>query len=70
MTILTILQVLVAILLIIVILLQPGKAGMGSPFGEGESFHTEKRGVEKGLFVLTIVLGALFIILALLNLLL
>ncbi len=70
MDILTFSQVAVAILLIIVILIQPGKAGMGSAFGEGETFHSEKRGVEKGLFVSTIVLGFIFISLALANLLL
>ncbi len=62
-------QIIVAILLITSILLQQGKAAMGSSFGQGGEFSTTRRGPEKNLFTLTIVLGSAFIILALLNLL-
>lgn len=58
----------VAVLLIAVILLQQGGAAMGSAFGQGSEFHTERRGSEKTLFTFTIALGALFIVLALFNL--
>ena len=71
MNILTILQTIVAVLLIIVILMQNKSAGVGGVFGGGggETFHTEKRGLEKTLFQGTIVLILIFIGLALANLL-
>jgi len=69
--ILPFLQILVAVLLVTVILLQQGGAAMGAAFGQGgEEFHSEKRGMEKNLYISTIVLGATFIGLALLNILL
>ena len=69
--ILPFLQILVAVLLVTVILLQQGGAAMGAAFGQGgEEFHSEKRGMEKNLYISTIVLGATFVGLALLNILL
>ncbi|MCF7845411.1 MAG: preprotein translocase subunit SecG [Candidatus Pacebacteria bacterium] len=68
MSILTIIHIIISVLLIASILMQSGKAGMGSAFGEGDTFHTEKRGAEKWLFRSTVVLGFLFIAVALLNL--
>lgn len=62
------LQIIVSVLLIASILLQKGGTAMGSAFGQGEGFHTEKRGSEKALFISTIALGVIFITLALLNL--
>jgi len=62
------LQIIVSILLVACILLQKGGAAMGSAFGQGEDFHTERRGSDKTLFISTIVLGVLFVALALLNL--
>ncbi len=61
-------QIIISVLLVTVILLQQGGAAMGSAFGEGEGFHTEKRGAEKYLFHATIALGALFVGIALLTL--
>jgi preprotein translocase subunit SecG len=71
MNIFIILQTAVAVLLIVVILLQNKNAGTGGMFGggSGETFRTEKRGLEKKLFQATIVLALLFIGLALANLL-
>ncbi len=62
-------QIAVSVLLVTVILLQQGGAAMGSAFGQGEGFHTEKRGSEKTLFIATIILGIIFVSLALVNLL-
>lgn len=62
-------QIVVAGLLIATILLQQGKAAMGSSFGQAGEFSSTRRGPEKYLFTSTIVLGVLFIGLALLNLL-
>ncbi len=64
------LQIIVSVFLVAAILLQRGGTAMGSAFGGGEGFHSEKRGVEKKLFSTSIVLGIFFIALALLNLLL
>ena len=62
-------QVGVALLLMVTILLQQKGAGAGSLFGGGEStFYHTKRGLEQALFILTIVLGIVFIALAILSL--
>ncbi len=63
-------QVILAVLLVILILLQQSQEGLGSAFGGGASggvFHA-KRGAEKFLFVSTIILAVLFIILNILHL--
>jgi len=61
-------QITVAVLLTISILLQQRGASLGSAFGGGGQFYSSRRGVEKKIFIITIVLGALMIVLALLNL--
>ena len=63
-------QILIAILLITCILLQQRGAALGSAFGQEGGFYATTRGLQKKIFWATVVLGALFIILALLNLLL
>lgn len=63
------LQISVPILLIICILLQQRGTALGSAFGgEGGGFHTKRRGVEKKIFVTTLVLGTLFIVVSFINL--
>ena len=62
-------QIGVSILLIIFILLQQRGAALGSAFGGGVEFYTTRRGLQKKIFFASVVLGALFIILGLLNLL-
>jgi protein translocase SecG subunit len=56
-------QVILSLLLIGGVLIQRSEAGLGSAFG-GDSFSTqyERRGAEKTIFRLTIVLGVLFAI--------
>jgi preprotein translocase subunit SecG len=58
-------QILVAILLSLVILLQAKGSGIGAAFGGGTSgsFRT-RRGVEKTLFQLTIIIAIVFMIVA------
>lgn len=57
----TIAQIAVSVVLVAVILLQQRGAGLGATFGgDGAAFRT-KRGLEKGLFYATIVLGAVFL---------
>ncbi len=63
-------QIIVAVLLIILILLQRRGTALGSAFGQEGGFYATRRGLQKKIFWGTVVLGALFIILALLNLLL
>ena len=59
----TIIQLVLAILLIVLILLQNRGGGLGSVFGGGETsnaFRT-KRGLEKKIFYLTIIFSILFL---------
>lgn len=68
--ILTISQIIIALVLITAILLQQRGAGGSALFGGGgggASYYT-KRGFEKILFIATIVLAGLFIITSFLNL--
>lgn len=61
-------QIIVAILLIAFILLQQRGTALGTAFGQEGGFYATRRGIQKKIFWLTVVSGALFIILALLNL--
>lgn len=63
-------QLLVSIILIALILLQQRGTALGSAFGQEGGFYGTLRGVQKKIFWATIVTGALFIVLALLNLIL
>lgn len=65
--ILNISQIVLAILLIAAILLQARGTGLGSAFGGGGNVYRTKRGAEKKLFQLTIVLSILFFGVALTN---
>lgn len=63
-------QIILSVLLIGGILLQRSEASLGSSFG-GDSFSTishTKRGPEKALFIITIVLAILFALTSFLNL--
>jgi len=58
-------QIVIAILLVVSILLQQKGDGLGSAFGGGgENIATTRRGAEKGVFTLSIILSVLFIGLA------
>ena len=59
---LTVAQIVLSIALILVILFQVKGGGLGGIFGQPSSVYRTKRGVEKRLFQLTIVLAVLFII--------
>jgi len=60
-----IIQVIVAILLMVAILMQNRGAGLGGVFGGSGGVYLTKRGLEKKLFMATIVLAAIFILLSL-----
>lgn len=59
--ILTVIQIISAILLIAAILLQQRGVGLGSAFGGEGAIYRTKRGVEKGIFIATIVFAVLFL---------
>ena len=66
--ILDIIQIVVAVLLIIVVLMQNKGSSIGAAFGGGEgNVQRSKRGAEKGLFYLTIILAIIFLGSALIN---
>lgn len=62
------LQLVVAVLLVTSILLQQRGQALGQAFGGEGGFYATRRGLQKKLFWATLVLGALFIILSLFNL--
>lgn len=57
---LSILEIIVAVFLIIVILLQMQGSGLSGAFGGGGEFYRSKRSIEKLLIWMTIILAALF----------
>ncbi len=57
-------QIVLSIALILTILLQVRGGGLGGIFGQASTVFRTKRGVEKTLFQLTIVLVVLFIIIS------
>lgn len=61
-------QIGVSVLLIILILLQARGVGLGSTFGGEGNFYFTKRGAEKTIFILTIILATAFLGLALYSL--
>ena len=61
-------QIIASALLIVFILLQQRGTTLGSPFGGEGGFYATLRGFQKKIFWLTIIFGALFLVLALLNL--
>ena len=68
---LPIIQIAVAISLIVLILLQQRGTALGSAFGGGGGeggFYATRRGIQQKIYWATIILGVLFIVLALLNL--
>lgn len=68
-TVLAILQLILSILLMIVILLQQKGGGLGAAFGGSSNVYSTKRGVDKILFNVTVVISVLFILLSVISLL-
>ncbi|MFA5211255.1 MAG: preprotein translocase subunit SecG [Patescibacteria group bacterium] len=67
--ILNIIQIVLSILLIITILLQQKGSGTGAAFGgQSGSIVSSRRGMDKVLFNITVVLSVLFFLIAILNL--
>lgn len=51
-----------AALMILLILLQQRGASLGAGFGASGELHTERRGMEKTLFDITVVLAVVFVL--------
>ncbi len=67
-TYLYIAQIVVAVALILVSLLQTKGGGLGGIFGQADTVYRTKRGVEKTLFQLTIALAVIFVVLSVVSL--
>ncbi len=64
----SIIQIIVSIVLIILILLQERSSGLSGVFGGGTSeFYQTRRGLERLIFIATIILVIIFAILSILN---
>lgn len=57
----------IAVFLIALILLQSKGVGLSAAFGGGGEIYQTKRGAEKAIFILTIILAGLFTLTSLLN---
>jgi preprotein translocase subunit SecG len=69
MTPLVVAQMILAVALIASILLQQRGTGLGGAFGGEVTAYRSRRGIERTLFRLTIVLAVLFVLFSLVNLL-
>ena len=67
-TYLYIAQIVVAVALIMVAMLQVRGGGLGGIFGQADTVFRTKRGVEKTLFQLTIALVVIFLVLSIVSL--
>ena len=67
-TYLSVAQIVLAVSLILAILLQVRGGGLGGIFGQPDAVFRTKRGVEKTLFQLTVVLAVLFIVFSIVTL--
>ncbi len=67
-TYLNVAQIVLSTALILAILLQVRGGGLGGIFGQPDSVYRTKRGVERTLFQLTIILVILFVTLSLISL--
>jgi len=63
-----IIETIVAVILIILILLQERSSGLSSVLGGSEFSFSKRRGLERIIFYFTYILVAVFIILAIVNL--
>lgn len=61
-------QIVLAVALIMAIMLQVRGGGLGGIFGQADTVYRTKRGLEKTLFQITVVLAVLFIAISLIAL--
>lgn len=63
--VISLVQIVLGILLILIIIIQQKGTGLGSTFGGDLSFYRTKRGAERFLFYLTIIIAVSLILLTL-----
>ncbi|MEI6229051.1 MAG: preprotein translocase subunit SecG [Candidatus Saccharibacteria bacterium] len=61
-TILQIVTLSSAVLMVLAVLLQQRGASLGAGFGSSGELHTTRRGIDKNLFEITIVLAVIFVL--------
>lgn len=61
-------HLIIATSVIVLILMQAKGVGLGRAWGGGGEFYKSRRGVEKVVFQLTIILASLFLVTSILNL--
>ena len=61
-------QIVVAVAVVLIVLLQVRGGGLGGIFGQADTVYRTKRGVEKTLFQLTIALVVIFVVLSVVSL--
>ena len=64
---LNIAQIILSVALVLAILLQVKGGGLGGIFGQADTVFRTRRGVEKKLFQLTVILVVLFIIISIIS---
>lgn len=60
--VLIVFQIVLSILLIIFVILQNKGSGLSEVFGGSDTFYSSKRGIEKVLFIGTVVISILFLV--------
>ncbi len=55
------LTLVVSVILVVLVLLQSKGGGLGSAFGGEGNMYQTRRGLEKGIFILTVVLSVIFV---------
>ena len=68
-TSLLIIQIVISVALVTAILFQVKGGGLGGIFGQSDSVFRTKRGIEKWLFIATIVLVVIFVVLSIVSML-
>ena len=58
-------QIILAVALVMAILLQVRGGGLGGIFGQADTVYRTKRGLEKTLFQITVILAVLFVAISL-----
>ncbi|MCS7038897.1 MAG: preprotein translocase subunit SecG [Caldilineales bacterium] len=64
-TFILIAQIIIAVLIVVLVVLQSQASGAGSMFGSDTTVYRTRRGLEKTLYQLTIAVSALFFIISL-----
>lgn len=62
-----VIQIILAVILVVLISLQATDAGLGRTWGGSNIRYSSKKGIEKSVFVATIVVSVLFVLTAIIN---